>query len=297
MPRRICRSTPVCRCRPVAQQEIFDSEDLHEGVAAFFAKRDRSSRDDERERCDGSHRLQQQPVPDEAAGTAMLGRGAVVVWNDVAPEGRERFYAWHDKEHIPERLGIAGFRRGRRYISPGHSPEWLTLYEADDLDVLTAPAYLARLNAPTPQTVETPALLSQHVPCGVPAGAIRRIEHAAATSWRCASMRPPHARTRCASTWPVPCFPGAMALTGIVACHLLAADQAASYANTAESRTREFDVPQWIVLVEATRPDAASRARRLVDGAQLQALGGVVRADAAVYSLEISRLSLRASDS
>src|SRR2546423_503827 len=91
----------------------------------------------------------------EPTTRALLGDAAVVVWNDVAPEGREQFYEWHDKEHIPERLAISGFHRGRRYINQGHSPEWLTLYEARDLGVLTSPHYLQRLDSPTRQTVHT----------------------------------------------------------------------------------------------------------------------------------------------
>ena len=48
---------------------------------------------------------------------ALLGDAAVLVWNDVAGEGREQFYDWHDKEHIPERsqsraFGAAGGSRG-----------------------------------------------------------------------------------------------------------------------------------------------------------------------------------------
>ena len=90
--------------------------------------------------------------------TALLGQAAVVIFNNVAPEGREEFYRWHDGEHIPERLSIPGFRRGRRFGRRGHSPEWLTLYEADDLATLTSPAYLERLNAPTPATVRATLL-------------------------------------------------------------------------------------------------------------------------------------------
>src|SRR5262245_43214728 len=86
---------------------------------------------------------------------ALMGSGAVLVWNDVAEEGRRQFYDWHDKEHIPERLAIPGFRRGRRYSRPNHSPEWFTMYEADDLAVVTSPKYLERLNAPTSATQET----------------------------------------------------------------------------------------------------------------------------------------------
>jgi hypothetical protein len=90
-------------------------------------------------------------------------------------------------------------------------------------------------------------------------------------------------------------FPRALALTGVVACHLYAADQDASHLRTAESRTREFDVPSWVLLAEATTLRAAEQARALIDGAELQRLGIVVRSDAAIYSLEICRLASPAS--
>jgi hypothetical protein len=86
-------------------------------------------------------------------------------------------------------------------------------------------------------------------------------------------------------------FPRIYALTGIVACHLFAADQNASFLNTAESSTREFDVPSWVVLVEATTSVAAEHAWTLISELQLGLLGAVIRQDAAVYALEICRLS------
>ena len=46
---------------------------------------------------------------------SLLGQAVVAIWNDVAPEGREQFYEWHNHEHMPERVGIPGFLRGRRY--------------------------------------------------------------------------------------------------------------------------------------------------------------------------------------
>ena len=76
-----------------------------------------------------------------------------------------------------------------------------------------------------------------------------------------------------------------------VACHLYAADDAASRVDTAESSTRAFDVPSWVVLVEATTLAAAERARADVDDAELRRLDVRVRADAAAYSLEICRLA------
>ncbi len=82
------------------------------------------------------------------------GAGAIIIWNDVTPEGRDDFYAWHLNEHMPERLAIPGFQRGSRYIAvtPETKPEFLTLYETTNSSVAVSEPYLARLNAPTPWT-------------------------------------------------------------------------------------------------------------------------------------------------
>jgi len=48
---------------------------------------------------------------------SLAGKGAVAIWHDIVPEGRDEFYAWHGREHMPERAGIPGFLRGRRYIA------------------------------------------------------------------------------------------------------------------------------------------------------------------------------------
>ena len=86
---------------------------------------------------------------------SLLGRGVVAIWHGLKEEGRRNFYEWHNGEHMPERCGIAGFVRGRRYHDGKDPGELFTLYETLDIDVLTSPAYLERLNAPTPWTVES----------------------------------------------------------------------------------------------------------------------------------------------
>jgi hypothetical protein len=83
---------------------------------------------------------------------SLLGNSAVAIWNDVAPEGLAEFYEWHHREHMPERVGIPGFLRGRRYIAVRGAPEFFTLYEATSTAVLAGPHYLERLNNPTPLT-------------------------------------------------------------------------------------------------------------------------------------------------
>lgn len=84
----------------------------------------------------------------------LLGGAAVLIWNDITPEGRDEFYAWHNTEHMPERTAIPGFLRGRRYGAEdaATAPEFFTLYEVATPAVLTGADYLARLNAPTEWT-------------------------------------------------------------------------------------------------------------------------------------------------
>jgi hypothetical protein len=90
---------------------------------------------------------------------ALAGEGAICIWNDILPEHRAEFYAWHNEEHMPERVGIPGFRRGRRYIAVDGTaqPEYFTMYETESYEVLVGQDYTSRLNAPTPRTKATTA--------------------------------------------------------------------------------------------------------------------------------------------
>ena len=77
----------------------------------------------------------------------MLGKAAVAIWCDVAPEVREEFDDWHAHEHMPERLAIPGFLRGSRWVGDAG---YFMLYEARSEATVTAGPYLERLNNPTP---------------------------------------------------------------------------------------------------------------------------------------------------
>jgi len=74
------------------------------------------------------------------------------MWFELA-EGFEReFNRWHTIEHMPERLGVPGFLRGRRYIHARGSDRVFQLYEGRHIESFRSPGYLARLNAPTDWT-------------------------------------------------------------------------------------------------------------------------------------------------
>ena len=83
---------------------------------------------------------------------SLAGRGIVAIWHDIVPEGQPDFYEWHNREHMPERMGIRGFRRGRRYIAIEGNPQFFCFYEGEDLSVVAGPDYFARLNNPSEWT-------------------------------------------------------------------------------------------------------------------------------------------------
>ncbi|WP_321960905.1 DUF4286 family protein [Paraburkholderia sp. J7] len=221
---------------------------------------------------------------------SILGSAVVLIWNDIAQGAREDFYAWHNKEHIPERLSLDGFLRGRRYRGARATPEWLTIYEAADLDVLTGAAYLERLNNPTPATQACVRHFRNT------ARSLCRIEHTAGDSngayvvtMQLKSERnaPAEAREFVASD----VFPALLASPEVVAAHLFSADLDASNVKTNEAQHRGgvFDVPARIVLVECTTEEGANAAAAQLADAQWSRVGAS-HGEPQIYTLEISRL-------
>src|SRR5262245_51112879 len=81
--------------------------------------------------------------------------GILAVWNDIAPEGYGHFERWYIREHLQERVSVPGFRFGRRYEAVASDRRFFAFYEVDSPAVLTSPAYVERLEGPTPWTQES----------------------------------------------------------------------------------------------------------------------------------------------
>lgn len=79
----------------------------------------------------------------------LLGTGVLAIWNSIIPEAEDDFYRWHNTEHMPERVGVPGFLRGRRYLSTARPRDFFTLYETETVETIRSAPYLARLNDPT----------------------------------------------------------------------------------------------------------------------------------------------------
>lgn len=203
---------------------------------------------------------------------SLAGSGAICIWNDIAPEGRAEFYAWHVHEHMPERAAVPGFLRSRRFIAldAATQPEFFTLYETRDPGVHTSAAYLARLNAPTPwtktatQAFRNTSRALTHVEASLGPGAGGVL----------ATLRLSVIPGREEEAWRritgeiLPELAGMAEITG---AHLCRTNRDASASRTTESRDRTdiLEAPDWVILVEACTEaparKAAARAQEALD--------------------------------
>jgi hypothetical protein len=190
---------------------------------------------------------------------ALLGGGAVAIWNDVAPEGLAEFYEWHHREHMPERVGIPGFLRGRRYIAVRGAPEFFTLYEATGTDVLAGPHYLERLNNPTPLTRHVIPKYFRNMVRGV---CDVRFSVGVGEGGRLITLRfaAQPGREDDLSRHLMEVLPGINEMPTILGVHLCVADARASMIETSERKSHGAAVPQWLVMIEGATPDGVDAA-------------------------------------
>ncbi len=79
-----------------------------------------------------------------------LPRAAMLLSFDIVAEAQVEHDDWHSHEHLPERLAIPGFLRGSRWRALAGGPAYFVMYEVTELGALSSPAYMERLNNPSP---------------------------------------------------------------------------------------------------------------------------------------------------
>jgi hypothetical protein len=223
---------------------------------------------------------------------SLAGEGAVAIWHDIAPEGREEFYAWHGEEHMPERVGIPGFLRGRRYVAIKAGLEFFNLYEALSPQVVTGVDYRTRLDSPTPWTISTVRhfrSVARSI-CRV-AATYGRGQGGHAATWRY-DVDEGRAREH-EKALAERILPELARRPGVAGAHLLIADAEASAVDTAERKARSEKnvIPRWIVMVEGWADETAFEAlcREALPEAVLSGLGATGPADFGLYRLQNSR--------
>ena len=79
--------------------------------------------------------------------------GVMLAFFDIPEELDAEFNDWYNREHIPEKVGaVPGFVRARRFKSLDGRPNYLALYELEDVAVLEDPAYLGNYRGATEAT-------------------------------------------------------------------------------------------------------------------------------------------------
>lgn len=220
---------------------------------------------------------------------SLAGMGAVALWHDVDPAAREEFLEWHNREHMPERVGIAGFRRGRRYVAIRGRPEYFNLYEADSPEILTGQDYLNRLNAPSAWTQRVlPSFrnvarsvcrvaYTQGVGSG---GVMLTLRFAIDSAQRESTIDAMRRRI----------LPPMSSGRGVAGVHLCLADPAASAIDTAERKAcaAGTEIPAWILLIEGNGvPEVDAIAEEFMPALSAH---GATLPEHAVYRLQFTRL-------
>lgn len=217
---------------------------------------------------------------------SLLGKGALLIWHDIAAGCETDYKEWHSKEHMLERVGVAGFCRGHGGRAISGSPQYINWYEVEDLATLTSKPYLDRLNDPTPWSQKVMGYFRNNnrtlcqvitsIGNGI-SGHLLTIQLVAATG-----------RGDGLGDWLSETMPALVERHGVIGAHYLEGDVAASRIETEEKRLRAGSdaIADRVVLVGGYDADALEDLRRTVlSSAELVAQGATELQQAAVYQL------------
>jgi hypothetical protein len=217
---------------------------------------------------------------------SLLGKGALVIWHDIAAGCERDYHEWHSKEHMLERVAVPGFRRGFRYQALSGSPGFLNMYEVEELATLTSQPYLDRLNHPTPWSRKAMGYIQNNnrTLCRVVASRGNGICADLLTLQLAAAP----GRGDALGAWLCEAVPGLVERPGVLGAHYLEGDQAASRTETEEKRLRagRDAIADRVVLVGGYDTDALDEVRRTVLApAALVEQGAEASQQVAVYRL------------
>lgn len=181
----------------------------------------------------------------------------MVAWHNLASGTADDHDDWHSREHLFERIAIPGFLRGRRHRALEATEDYFLMYEVEELATLTSPAYLERLNAPTPwsqRVIPTIRDMTRTL-CRVEAS------HGGGVGSHLLTVRlsalPTH-RADLLCWLKDLLLPSVNAHPGVTGTHLLLGDSAASAAPTDEQRLRGGGdrCADMVLVIEAYQPAA-----------------------------------------
>jgi len=218
----------------------------------------------------------------------MIGSGCFVAWYDVQLGHETEHDHWHTHEHMIERVAIPGFRRGFRYRSLIGSPRLCILYQADSLQTFASPAYLERLNNPTPWTAESMPLAIgvNRTMCNV----VSTDGHGTGGYLVTVQIAPKPDSAEHLKHWlSGEIMPAFAARPGLCGAHLLIGDLEISRIKTREKEIRGDPdaIADWVILVEGYDRVASEQGlAELRGGDGLVAHGALESLRGSLYSLD-----------
>jgi hypothetical protein len=179
---------------------------------------------------------------------ALLGTHVLLISHGFPPEDDLEFNEWYIREHMPERVALPGFNRGRRYRAIEEGPKYMAFYETTDAGALGSEDYLKLVRNFDPHSrqfvprFQSPSRTISVVRASVGLGETGMLgligfEAKAAEAWRGGAGQRP--------------VMDLVAQHGVAGVHLIESDEEA-LAHSRKGHLRQGDlVLPWTLLVEA----------------------------------------------
>ena len=192
----------------------------------------------------------------------MAGKGMLLTSMNVDAAHEAEFNRWYDREHLEERVAIAGFLEARRYVAHDGNPKYLSLYSTETFEVLGSPAYRTALANQTAWSKANIARFRNMI------RAVARITVSRGTGRGAAlgivRLRPAGAEDKLRAAVREQLDPAE--LDGIISMHLIESDPALSKPITDDPAAPNPGAGDWYVLVDGTDVDAVAAAMPRVSG-------------------------------
>lgn len=218
---------------------------------------------------------------------ALKGAGFLAIWHDIQAEGEPDYNLWHTREHMPERLAIPGFERGRRGVDWNlDKHRYFTLYEARSIDVFGSEPYRARLNAPSAWSQRTMPFFTNFVRCACRSAVSLGKGIGGATATVRLSLSSPAARADLSAASHA-LAAEILPLEGVTSVHIGFADPSVSRVKTSETELRKLtgeEVFDAVVLVDGIGRRELERVMPRIDSL-IEDQAGIAARASAVYDL------------
>jgi hypothetical protein len=199
----------------------------------------------------------------------IAGKGMLLTSMNIDAAHEAEFNRWYDREHLEERVAIAGFLEARRYVAHDGNPKYLSLYSTETFEVLDSPAYRTALSNQTAWSKANIARFQNMI------RAVARITISRGTGRGAAlgivRLRPAVGEDKLRAALREQLDP--VDLDGIISMHLIESDPALSKPITDDPSAPNPGAGDWFVLIDATDVSTVPAAAvRILDNAALKPL-------------------------